>query len=72
MSDDWTLIDALLADAEEHQAAGRVLQAANARAAAENLKLLPPWNGSGCSCPVGELFDGTMRILHEVGCPELD
>lgn len=37
---DRTLLDALLEDAEEHEAAGRVLQAANARAAAENLRVL--------------------------------
>lgn len=39
-----TLLDALLEDAEEHEAAGRVIQAANARAAVENLRPLPPWN----------------------------
>jgi hypothetical protein len=39
-----TLLDGLLADAEEHEAAGRVIQAANARAAVENLRHLPPWN----------------------------
>lgn len=37
---DRTLLDALLEDAEEHEAAGRVLQAANARAAVENLRVL--------------------------------
>ncbi len=37
---DRTLLDALLEDAEEHEAAGRVIQAANARAAAENLRAL--------------------------------
>lgn len=41
---DWTLINALLADADEHHEAGRAIQAANAQAAAENLKMLPPWS----------------------------
>lgn len=44
-SEDRTLLDALLEDAEEHEAAGRYLQAANARAAVENLRGVPPWNG---------------------------
>ncbi len=35
-----TLLDALQEDAEEHEAEGRVLQAANARAAVENLRVL--------------------------------
>jgi hypothetical protein len=39
-----TLLDALLEDAAEHEAAGRLIQAANARAAVENLRQLPPWN----------------------------
>jgi hypothetical protein len=38
-----SLLDALLEDADEHLAAGRVIQAANARAAVENLRLIPPW-----------------------------
>jgi hypothetical protein len=46
-----SLIDALLADADEHEAAGRIIQACNARAAAENLRLLPPWNESTGPCP---------------------
>lgn len=43
---DRTLLDALLEDAEEHEAAGRLMQAANARAAVENLRMMPPWDGS--------------------------
>lgn len=39
-----TLLDALEEDAEEHLAAGRVIQAANARAAIANLRTIPPWN----------------------------
>lgn len=38
-----TLIDALLEDAAEHEVAGRTIQAANARAAAENLAVMAPW-----------------------------
>jgi len=45
---DRTLLDALLEDAAEHEAAGRLIQAANARAAAENLRQLPP---SSWTCP---------------------
>lgn len=41
-----TLVDALLEDAEEHRAAGRVMQAANALAAVENLRTMPPWQPS--------------------------
>lgn len=49
MSEHWTLLDALLADADEHEAAGRLIQAANARAAVENLRDVPPWNGEEVS-----------------------
>jgi hypothetical protein len=45
VSDHRTLLDALLEDADEHEAAGRIMQAANARAAVENLRDVPPWNG---------------------------
>lgn len=38
-----TLLDALLEDAEEHEKADRMIQAANARAAVETLRLLAPW-----------------------------
>lgn len=38
-----SLLDALLEDAEEHRAAGRLIQAANAFAAVENLRTIPPW-----------------------------
>lgn len=41
-----SLLDALLEDAEEHRAAGRVMQAANAFAAVENLRTMPPWQPS--------------------------
>lgn len=41
-----SLLDALLEDAEEHRAAGRVMQAANALAAVENLRTMPPWQPS--------------------------
>lgn len=37
-----TLLDALL-EAAEHEATGRTIQAANARAAVENLRQVPPW-----------------------------
>lgn len=37
---DRTLLDALMEDADAHEAAGRVIEAANARAAVENLRVL--------------------------------
>ncbi len=63
----YTLLDALLEDAAEHEAAGRVVQAANARAAVENLRILPPWNKDADAAWV----NAAMGALAEFAVPGL-
>lgn len=58
-----TLVDVLLEDANEHEDAGRVMQAANARAAAQSLLSVPPWNGVPEVRPVLRVNSDTYRRL---------